>query len=356
MPAGLTERDIQVGVNMGWHGKTVIVDKIDKSNCGIVYAMDKKQLHILDDDGNIITKEVPVIDKKGKETGEFETVPACDHFSIVALDDGLPIGNPVGYGYKLISNDQMVDMVESSMAGTSHEIVSIGTVANRSKVFCSIKLSDNIIAGNRETQNILNILWGHGGVFGVNAMSGFTVVLCKNSFSKAIREGKKSEFKLKMKHTGNCELKIENMGKAIEGHYGVTAEFKLAMDSLNSQSIAEPEAKKIFAGFLVRDSIEELTEVSSRTSNTIDRLTDLFRGGAGNDGNDMSDVFNSFTDYYSHESSGGSNRWRQFESSEFGAGARFKTEAFDLLTGKRVPKLGDLDEVLKRGEKVLQLV
>ena len=327
MSAGILTRDIQTGTEMAWHGKTVVVPTIDRSNCGIIYPMRKEQLFLA----------------SGKPT---------EHYAIVSDDDGMAIGNPVKKNYKLISNDEMFDLIEKSLAGTSHQITSIGSIGNREKLFCSIKLSDNIIAGGRETQNVLNVLWGHGGVFGVLARSGFTVVVCANTFALAL--AKKGDFELRVKHTGNTEVKIENMAKAIDNHYGVTAEFKKAMDLFAAESVTEDNAKRIFAGFVVREDQPE--EVATRTRNTIDRLGQLFKNGAGNHGRDLSDVFNAFTDYYSHESSGGDNNWRQFESSEFGAGHKRKTEAFRLLAGQEVADLGNLDMVIKRGDRVLQLV
>lgn len=330
MAAQILSRDIQTGIEQAWHGKTNIVKEITKDNCGIVYAMEKQSLFL----------------PNGGKT---------DHFAVVSLDDGMAIGNPVKKNYKVIPNGMMIDMVESALAGTSHKIVSVGSLCEREKVFCSIKIADDFVAAGRETKNVLNVLWGHGGVFGVTARAGFTVVVCANTFNMALRAKKKGEFAMRLKHTGDTELKIENMEKAIESHYGVVAEFKAAMDSIQKQSVSEDGAKEIFAGLLVRD-LEGVEEISSRTSNTIDNLSRLFKGGAGNDGNDLSDVFNAVTDYYSHDSSGGENRWKQFESSEFGAGNRIKGEAFDLLTGKTVKGLGDMAEVIKRGNRVLQMI
>lgn len=329
MAANILNRDIQVGIDQAWHGKTRIEKVISRENCGIVYPMRKEQLIL----------------NNGKLT---------EHFAIVSDDDGMAIGNPVKKNYKLISNEQMFDMVEQSLAGTSHKIVSIGSIGNREKVFCSIRLSDNFTAGGRETENTLNVLWGHGGVFGVVARSGFTVIVCANTFALAMRKGGK-DFALSLRHTGNADLKIENMAKAIDGNYGVTAEFKKAMDEFSAASVSKNEAKQFIAGFLVRDT-EELAEVSTRTENNINRINQLFNSGAGNKGESRCDLFNAFTDFFSHESSGGDNRWKQFESSEFGDGNRKKAEAYRSISGETVPDLGDWNAIVKRGDKVLQLV
>lgn len=337
MAANILTRDIQVGTEMGWHGLTKIEADINKGNCGIVYPMAKRQLFIPNGD---------------------ELIPT-EHYSIVSLDDNLPIGNPVKKGYKLISNEQFMDMIEKALEGTSHKIVSVGSIGDREKVFCSVKLSENFIAAGRDTESVLNVLWGHGGVASMGYRTGFTVVVCANTYAIALREGKtKLE---KQKHTGNAELKLENIGLAIEDHVGVAAEFKRAMDDMAGTSISKTDSRALFAGFLVRDFDKLEGEVPTRTENTISRLQTLFNNGAGNGGANRADVFNAFTDYYTHESSGGEesetgNRWKQLESSEFGSGFNRKTEAYDLLRDIKVPKLGDMTEVLTRGEKVLQLI
>lgn len=352
MSHNIKKRDIQTGIEMAWHKLTNVVSKITRDNCGILYPMAKRPLYLLDDTGKPILKQIPVVDDKGKETGEFQTVSASDHYSIVSLDDNLPIGGPIMGGYELISNGQMFDMIEEALAGTSHEIVSIGSIGNREKVFASIKLSGSIVAAGRETQGVLNVLWGHGGKFGVTARSGFTVVVCQNTFNATLRE--KADFKLNVKHTSGSIAKIQGMAKAIDAHFGVVSEFKAAMDSLASQTVTEASAKEIFAGFIVRE--DEIEEVSTRSANQINRLGELFKTGKGNRGENFADVFNAFTDYYSHESSGGDDKFKQFASSEFGSGNRAKSEAFDLLTGETVPGMGDLAEVSARGNRVLQLV
>jgi hypothetical protein len=331
MSAGIMVRDIQTGIEMAWHKLTRIVAEINKVNCGIIYPMEMRPLYLVNEKGE--TAETP-------------------YKAVVSLDDMLPIGGTVGEGYKLVSNEAMVDMVQNALGGTKHRIVSIGTINNREKVFCSISLDAPIVAAGRKTETTLNVLWGHGGKFGILARSGFTVVVCANTFAMAM--AKKGEFELRVRHTGNAQDKLDNMAQAIDSHYGVVSEFNRAMNDLAAVPCSPARAKAITAGFVVRDFEKLEGKLPTRTENIIERIGALHVNGRGNDGNDMADYFNAVTDYYSHESSGGENRWKQYESSEFGMGQTRKREAFDLLMGRDVPKLGDLATVEKRGERVLQ--
>jgi len=326
----INKRDIQTGLTQAWHGKTNLVEKITRENSGIVYPMSKQPLLL---------------------PNKTET----EHFAIVSDDDGLPIGNPVKKGYKLITNEQMLDIIDKTIAGTSHQIVSIGSVSNREKVFASIKVSDDFIAAGRKTENTLNILWGHGGVFSVMGRSSFTVVVCANTFQMALVTGGK-DFAFRMKHTGNAVLKLDNFSEALDSHYGVVAEFRAAMEEFSNTSISKVDAKRAIAGFLVEDEkLNQMQKLPTRTTNVIERVNQLFTGGPGNKGENLADLFNGFTDYYTHESSGigsgGKDNWKQFESSEFGSANRKKMEVFDLLSDSDA-----FNKTLVRGDKVLQLM
>jgi hypothetical protein len=229
-----------------------------------------------------------------------------------------------------------------------HQIVSVGTVADRSKGFISVKLDEAFTAASRLTEPLLNLIWGHGGNISLIARSGFTVTVCENTFNVNLgRKGK--DFNLSLKHTKNALDRIQNMNEAIQNYAGVVAEFKAAMDSFEAVSCDEENARKIIGGVIVPDSFEKELTVATRTRNNIDRMVTLFGKGAGNTGSNLADVFNAATDYYSHESSGGDNdRTKQFVSSEFGAGQRMKETFFNVLSDE-----DSLASVKTRGEKVM---
>jgi len=195
MSANLYERDCQTGIEDAWHHQTVIVKSIhrDGGNSGICYDMGIVPLYI-----------------KGKDEEFIETGMK----QIVSFDDGLPVGNPVTDAYSLIDNRQIFSMLDESLTGTKNEIVSCGTIENRSKGFITIKLSDAITAAGRETKPFLNILWGHGGNLKVIADTSFIVTVCGNTFRMNLNAV--SSNRLTVKHTKNSVLKLANMGREIE--------------------------------------------------------------------------------------------------------------------------------------------
>lgn len=323
MAANIQTRDIQVGLEMAWHKLTQVEKTIDSSNCRILYPMTIEPLYFKNAAGDLV-------EGNGRQ--------------IVAQDDGLPIGRPVGSDYKLIDNASIWDAVQGGLAGTKHEIVSCGSVSDRALGFVSIKIADDFKAANRNTQSVMNVLWGHGGNKAVVARTGFTVVVCQNTFNMAMRE--KSDFKLSIRHTARAD--VLDLSKAIDAHIGVVAEFKAAMDELHTVDVKVDDARKIFTGFVSGGEIPETKTGISRLTNTVEDIQNLFLVGKGNAGRTMADVFNGVTDYYSHESSGGDSRWKQFVSSEFGAGDKRKSEFMEVLMDR-----GQLTDVMKRGDTVL---
>ncbi len=316
------ERDIQTGVKPAWHDKTNVVKFVTRENSGIDYGMITVPLFFEHDH-----KKISVNAKQ-----------------IISLDDNLPIGIPVGNDYELISNSQIWDVVEESLTGTKHKVVSAGTVMGREIGFISIELDGNFMAGGRKTESVLNFLFGHGGKLAFTVKTGMTVVVCANTFQMAMKD--RGDFKLKIKHTKNSRNKIDNIPQVIDAHFGVRAEFEKAMDELSNISVTETKAREIITGIIAPPEIEQL---STRSVNQIDRTVSLFRHGAGSNGDDLCDVFNGITDYYTHESAG-QNKWKQYVSSDFGAAQKVKERAYSILT-----QADDRNEAAKRGAKLIKV-
>lgn len=337
MSDNIQKRDINTAIVMHWHGKTNVVEKVTRENSGICYPMDTEPLLI----------SVP-------DSEPIET----DYKIIVAKDDNLPVGAPITKGYTLISNEEVWNLIESSLAGTKHEIVSTVSVDNRAKVAVSVKLNEATLAANKQTETMLNFIWGHGGKLALYARTGFITICCNNTLTAALN--RRGELNLSVKHTKNANTRIPEMGKAIDAHLGVVAEFTRAMNELAAIKCDEKTAREIYAGILVPEKLETLPK---RTANTIDRIAELFKSGRGNTGDSMESAFSGFTDYYTHESAGGENTWKQFVSSEFGSAQVRKADTYGLFSGLVASDKAQLDagrkamaEVKKAGRAALALV
>jgi hypothetical protein len=296
MAAHIENRDSQTGLEMAWHGLTKVVPQVTLDNA--------------------FTFEI--------ERTPFAECPEWSFFK--CSDDNKMAGVPVAETYSTMTNSRFWETIQNSTGGCGAVVESAGTLFNRSRRFATVKLStDNneFKVGNRTFKNRLSFLDSIDGSTNFYGINSSVCVVCANTFNMALRD-KSAEFKFKVRHSKNFMPKIENMEKAIESFIGTTAHFKAAMENAEAYAINEAAARQLFTGWIGSSS--------TRSENTAERLTHLFNFGAGNSGRTLLDVFSAVTDFYSHESSGGSEfagfRQKQALSSEFGSGARKKTELF----------------------------
>lgn len=81
-----------------------------------------------------------------------------------------------------------------------------------------------------------------------------------------------------------------------------------------------------------RSQADPTKGLSSRATNTVDRLLELHTRGAGNKGESLADAFSAVTDYYTHFSSGKvENVYKQVLSSDYGAGQVAKNDFWKIV-------------------------
>lgn len=299
MASQIDSRDSQTGLEMAWHGLTKVVPHISFLNA--------------------FTYEIERVD--------IQECPDWSYFK--CSDDGQMAGVPVAKTYSTMSNSRFWETIHNSTGGSGFTVESAGTLFNRSRRFITVKLTDSttdFTIGGRTFCNRLSFLDSIDGSTNFYGVNSSVCVVCANTFSMALRDSK-SEFKFKVRHSKNFLPRIENMEKAIESFIGTSAQFRDAMKEAETFPVTQTEASQLFNGWL---GVE-----STRSANTANRLTELFTNGRGNSGRTLLDVFSAVTDYYSHESSGGSElvgfREKQSLSSDFGNGSKRKTDMFQNI-------------------------
>ncbi len=321
--------DVQEGTTMGWHKKTRINELLELATCWL-------------STWNVI----PVEMQKRGQPSKWRILEASDV-------PGLEIGAPYNPGsFQPIDNPAFLKMVQDSISGTPHKVVSAGSIRNRGRVFISIELAgmEKFKAAGREFSAFLNFGNGHdkSSVLWVNTSN--TCTVCDNTFSanlysvenKAKGNGNGADvgddLSVLKRHTKNVLLKLPAIATLVDKAIGVQAEFALEFDKLSQIEIAPATATGLFAGFIGRDipladKAEDQKGLHTRGVNKVNRLVELFADAKqGNNGRNLADAFSAVTDYYSHESAGGTeNRDRQVLSSEYGSGLENKREFWTMV-------------------------
>ncbi len=329
-------RDVQAGIEQAWHGLTKVVPIVTFDDA---FPFEIERLPLL------VANDTPL---------EGWSFFRCS-------DDGKAAGVPVFESYNALSNARFWEIVQNAVGGTGATIESAGTIYDRCRRFVTVKLGtdlDTFKVGDREFNNrfsLLDSIDGSTNFYGVNSS---TCVVCANTFAVVMGDTS-GEFRFKIRHSKNLLPKIENMEKAIDQFLGVTAQFKKALSIANEIPVTPVDARSLFAGWAATDT----NGMSSRSFNTVTRLTELFNRGAGNNGETLLDAFSAVTDYYSHESSGGADqpgfKMKQTISSEFGSGSRKKQDFFSNLfttKGKEDPIFArdSFDALVSRGRTVIK--
>ncbi len=328
-------RDLQSGIIQAWHGLTKVVPQVTRE---LAFPWE--------------LKEVPLY----VQTGKLTKVPGFKAF--VASDDKLLCGKPMAETYQALSNAEFWDTANEALEGTGAVVESAGTIMDRSRRFLTIKLADDKREiGGRKFLHRISFVDSIDGTTHFYAVNTSVCVVCANT-ARMVMGDMAGEFRFKLKHTKGFRAKIEGMNAQIESMLGVRAEFESALEIAASEPLVEDNARNLFAGWLGTDA----TKLSTRAVNTAERLTALYRGGAGNKGKTLLDGVSAVTDFYSHESSGGEDkegfRVKQELSSEFGAGARAKTDFLSALFLTEKGKVRGLNrngitEMQNRGSKLL---
>lgn len=325
----MESNDIQHGISVAWHKLTKVKTSEELARDGFPFELVRKPVLV-----------------EGNETG-WQWLAGSDDNALIAA----PF-NPDTYS--VLSNARFLDIVKNALSGTKATIESLGTFGGRSKRYVTVKVGEDFEQfriGKREFFNRLNLHDAVDRSMPLIAKAANTCIVCANTFAMSLAE--RGDFKLSLRHTSGMDDKIANFEKAIESYRGVTALYRELFEHADTLPVSDEVAHLSVLGFL-----SEGKETSTRTRNQAERIQDLFNAGAGNNGRTALDLISAVTDYYSHESSGKkASAFRQFESSEIGAGAVRKAEfvaAIQADNGREIDAKR-IDGLARLGKQALEL-
>ena len=336
------ENDKQQGLSMAWHNLTEVLPVIDLKTCFLATwdVMKRKLFRPIASEGTTIYQE----------TTSCEVV-CTDNQEIV-------IGKPVDCEtYSLLTNAGFLAIVSGAMAQIAGSFVaSVGSVCNRGRIFVSVSIPEYYTKGEkvlsakfnvagREFTSYLNFLSSHDKSAPFIVNMGTVCTVCNNTFNMNMMDENNKSLRINIKHTSGMAAQLVDVPAIIGAFFATVERFTLVMTQLALVPINQIDAKAFFLGFLsdkedLSATDADKAETSTRRTNQVTRLCELFNTGKGNQGLNLADLFSAITDYYSHESSGEkANAFKQIASSEFGNGQTMKALAFVILQDdKRIVK------------------
>lgn len=265
----------------------------------------------------------------------------------------MPVGSPYAPTYAPLSNARFLEAICKAVdkAGLSKLVRSCGSVKNRQITFISLPLPGREVSKlpgkgeGRISQNYLSALSSFNKLY--NFLFGFYSfwTCCANTAAWQDEEGG-----YRVKHTPGKLPAIDNLGDIVCRVVKLQGEFDNECLKLASIEIDEEAMLAIFASFFTKGD----GAMSTRSFNVGHSLITLWKSGAGNEGKNLLDGFSAGTDFYTHSSAGAEakSNWKQFESSEFGQGAKLKRELLVYLTA--LEDKPNRDKAIARGQQLLK--
>ena len=327
MPAGIYERDRQVGKVQAWHGLSIIEEGL----------ITRELAHPFEVIESPIYHKVTTPDVFGMNHDTYIESP--DWKQLIASDDFLPVGEPYGTSYHPSSVETFWEIIRKGMGDTPYEVVSAGTVDNRCKVFASIKVSDGFRVGDREFKDFITLLDSYDKSTSLQARYSNVCVVCANTFAAVMNDGSTIG---KAKHTAMIEMNIGRLIDAIDKFVGTSAAFQAMLTEAYLKPCGRDEARAWVTGIETRNADRVTNGILQKTA----RIVELFESGKGNEGRTRLDAFSAMTDFHSNESTNRKGQNAQFYTSEFGSSAQVKS-----LVARSFAK--DWDGYVRKGAAML---
>lgn len=247
-----------------------------------------------------------------------------NHQLMMREDEQRPFG-VVGSGYVPIQNSQLWDGLQNALYDVDHTIVNAGTLDHGAKVFIQAQIEDEQfkINGNDLFRGLITFWASHDGSTSLQLADTFERIWCKNTFNSSMAG--RHNFKLKVKHTKNAEIRFENMIQSLDEIFDHRRKL---FDKIQKLSEIPMRNARPFTVGMLKSS-------KTRGINIADEITRLMHRGIGNQGETRYDMLNGFTEYYTHGSRKNPTPKQAnnlLKSSELGAGARMKVKVLEHLS------------------------
>jgi len=320
MSAGILKNDKIVSIAPCWHKMEQLVSSIDFLNSGLNWEVEKRDLFI--PCGNDHCK-------------------VSNWQAVVRKDLDLVLNIPKT-SYAMIQNSRLWEILSNSLVGVNYKVAVTGSLQDCRKVFISIQIDgkQDFVVNGDSFQSFITFVTSHDGSLALESYSTETRVCCMNTLNAS--RAAKGHVDLKVYHTKNNELKIQDMEKTLEEMFEKREDFYKSLEYLASKPLSLEQCNKLLTGFIGKGE-----ELSTRAENQVNTMLGYFQKGIGNKGQTYYDSLNAVTQNFTHNAS--ENKAKALASNEFGSAGNKKVEFYDILMSDN-----EIDRLVKQGERLLQ--
>lgn len=239
-----------------------------------------------------------------------EEIISDDSFFTVRTDVNKVLGSRLGRDYQVLQNIEALNLVDEILQSGNATIETAGAIDEGRKVFICLKVNRSIIVGsNDEVKQYVLIATSHDGSLSITAMPTNVRVVCNNTLTAAL--GAKSADKIKIRHTGNANARLQEAAKVL-GLINQNTAINTDNYNIMAQTIISPQQMFDYFGniFLTGEEIKALQSgkrsgevISTRKQNILSEVANFATRGQGQalamKGNDftMWSAYNAVTGY-----------------------------------------------------------
>lgn len=233
--------------------------------------------------------------------------------AIVRSDNQYPLG-VVSEDYETVQNKDLLALIRPMVDEGVLTVENMGYLGHGAKVFAQAKVNQEFRVIGESYNTFITLLNGHVGNTSVAIGPSAVRVICGNTFSMAY-----ANIGERFRHSVGVNERILETTAVIDFVNRSMQKYTESVEKIASSTCTSSQ----FRRFLEATYGKELEKMRN-----VEKLNELFYGGAGNEGRTFYDAFNSVTDF-------SSNRSRKtvagrFNYSNFGQGSRINQRAMEV--------------------------
>jgi hypothetical protein len=334
---GITSIDRVDGIEQEWHGLTNVREaKYLNSFHGGALDIDLQRVPLWIDADTPATEFI--LDKGGKEEAR----------ALEAIVSGGNVLNVVENGnYGESAPQELFDTIKELIEEFGFQVVSIGTIYGRKRFFVTLENQDSSfdVRDGDSCKNRVCLVGSFDGSLKRRWFNAVYRIVCSNTLNASISalkamgetEGILNESQRCTKHASK---RLGQFAGKVNEWAGNQLALTECLKTLDSQAISTDEALQFSAGLVGG------AKLSTRSLNLATDIATRFEDGIGNLGKSRYDLLNGVTEKFTRDAS--NTPQKAFLSSEFGQGAKVKTEALEILLNDET-----LEALCLKGEKLL---
>lgn len=268
--------------------------------------------------------EAAMFEEKGLMVPEFEA------YGTFRADTGGFLGS-VGTDYTVIQNPDGFRFLEDIIS-EGYSVDSAGVLRGGAVVFANVKIMESEVVSGDTHAFYAQFTNSHDGTQSLSFLGTSVRIVCGNTLRMAINNGKKTGKIFKISHTKNAAVRLQNAKEFLSLVGASAASFGDKLKMLASKKLTT-EMEKIFLDKLIGE-VSEDENANKRRANMREAIlsapdnSDVIRGINGT----AYSMLQRVTNYYTHGTAESKKDPMSLAvSSEFGAYAKKKEEAFNLL-------------------------